>query len=295
MRLLRGMLGFAVLAVALPRLALACASCGCGDPTLTAMGQEKPFKGRVRLALEERLGAHSEGELAESNLVSRTTLAASVAALPWLTLGTLVPLVVVRSEVAPEPARNTVGLGDIEFMVRALVFRDRRFSPRHTLGLLAGIKAPTGPRVNDSSGYPAPDDVQPGSGSWDAVVGASYSYFGSLSSLFFSASYRQTTAGYRGYRRGSQLGASLAMQFTVNRWSALVLGTDFTATESSWLSPDTRAPDTGGLLLAASPGLLFALRPDWLLRVMLQVPVVQNWRGQQSGPATGVVALIVDL
>jgi hypothetical protein len=218
-----------------------------------------------------------------------------VAPLPWLTLGTLVPLVVVRSDAAQQPARHTVGLGDIELMVRALVFRDRRFSPRHILGLLAGLKMPTGPRVNDSSGYPAPEDVQPGSGSWDAVVGASYAYFGPLSSLFLSASYRQTTTGYREYRRGSALGASVAVQLPVNRWSALVLGADLTDTQPSWLNADTRAPDTGGLVLAASPGLLFALREDWLLRVGLQVPVVQSWRGQQSETATGAVALIVDL
>lgn len=35
-----------------PGDALACAACGCGDPTLTTMGAEKPYAGRMRLALE---------------------------------------------------------------------------------------------------------------------------------------------------------------------------------------------------------------------------------------------------
>lgn len=281
--------------LALPRAAAACASCGCGDPTLTAMGQEKPFKNRVRLALEQRLGAHSTGAPAEQSLVSRTAVSASWSPLSWLTLGTLAPLIAVRSEAAQLPARQTVGFGDVELLVRALVFRDRRFSPRHIIGLLAGLKTPTGPRVSDSTGYPAPDDGQPGSGSWDGVYGASYGYFGARGSAFLSASYRQTTAGYRGYQRGAVLGASLAFQFAVNRWSALVLGADFTHTEPSRLDSATRAPDTGGELLAASPGLLFALHQDVLLRFALQVPVIQSWRGRQSETATGVVSLVVDL
>ena len=32
-----------------PRAALACASCSCGDPTLTRMGAEQPYDGRLRL------------------------------------------------------------------------------------------------------------------------------------------------------------------------------------------------------------------------------------------------------
>lgn len=275
--------------------AAACASCGCGDPTLTAMGQEKPFRNRVRLALEQRLGAHATGMPSEQSLVSRTTFAANWSPLAWLTLGASAPLVAVRSETAHRPTRETVGLGDIEFLVRALAFRDRRFSPHHTIGLLAGLKTPTGPRINDSSGYPAPDDVQPGSGSWDAVFGVSYAYFGALSSAFVSASYRHTTVGYQGYHRGSVFGASAAVQLTLNRFSALVLGADFTHTQPSQLATSVRAPDTGGLLLAASPGLLFALHQDWLLRFALQVPVIQSWRGTQSETATGILSLVVDL
>jgi hypothetical protein len=275
--------------------ARACSSCGCGDPTLTAMGQEKPYKYRVRLGFEERLGAHFEGEPSERNLVSRSAVAASFSPTGWLTLGALLPLVAVRSDSQLTPAATTVGLGDAEFVVRALVFRDRHFSPRHTLGLLLGLKAPTGPRVNDSTGYPAPGDVQPGSGSWDPLVGASYAHFGGLLSEFVSASYRHATTGYQGYRRGSLLGVSLAAQLAASRWSALLLGADISYATPSVLASGVVAPDTGGLLIAASPGLLFALRPDWLLRVVMQVPVAQIWRGQQFETTTLVLSLTVDL
>jgi hypothetical protein len=290
-----GTLGLLVLASARPRAARACAACGCGDATLTAMGQEKPFKNRVRLALEERLGAHSMGLYPEQSLVSRTSLAASWSPLAVLTLGALVPLVVVRTTAPSEPVRDVVGLGDAELMVRALVYRDRRFSPRHLIGLLAGLKMPTGPRVNDTSGYPAPDDVQPGSGSWDPMVGASYAHFGQYASAYVSASYRHATAGYQGYQRGSVLGASLVAQLSVNRKSAIVIGSDLSYTTPSFLGGGARVPDTGGFLMSLSPGLLFALRTDWLLRLTMQVPVIQRWIGHQYETTSAVVSLVVDI
>ena len=37
-----------------PTRASACATCGCGDPTLTLMGAGQPFSGRLRLGAELR-------------------------------------------------------------------------------------------------------------------------------------------------------------------------------------------------------------------------------------------------
>ena len=47
---------------ATPRRAAACASCGCGDPTLTATGVERPYRNRVRVAWEERYGSLTMGD-----------------------------------------------------------------------------------------------------------------------------------------------------------------------------------------------------------------------------------------
>jgi hypothetical protein len=259
------------------------------------MGQEMPFRNRVRLSLEEQLGEHIAGNPPEADLTSRTTLAASYSPLSWLTIAGLVPMVFVSDSAPQQDTRYVIGLGDAELMVRALVFRDRRFSPRHMIGILAGIKMPTGPRVNDSTGYPASDDIQPGSGSWDPEVGASYSYFNPMASVFLSGTYRYTTTGYRGYRRGSVFGTSLSVQLPFNRRSALILGTDLSYTDPSVLAQGSLAPDTGGFLLDASPGFLISLRTDWLLRLIFQVPVVQKWRGEQEETVSGILSLIVDI
>ena len=62
-RFSRGVLSalLALLALAASRLASACAACGCGDPTLSAVGAEKPYAGRLRLSLNTRYRSDTVG------------------------------------------------------------------------------------------------------------------------------------------------------------------------------------------------------------------------------------------
>lgn len=259
------------------------------------MGMEKPFKHRVRLALEQRVGAHDSMSPIERTLISRTTLSASYSPAAWFTVAALLPFVAARDDTPRRGPRTVYGIGDLEVMVRGLVYRDRRFAPRHIVGLLAGVKTPTGPRRPDSSGYPASDDLQPGSGSWDGIFGANYGYFGSSLAAFLSASYRLTSVGYRGYRRGGSFGATFTAQVPLGRRLAVTGGLDFTHTQRSLLPSGAAAEDTGGSLLSVTSGFLVALHGDWLLRLSVQTPIVQAWYGVQRESPTGILSLIVDL
>lgn len=279
-----------------PRVSRACASCGCGDPTLTAMGFEKPFKNRVRLSLEQRLGGHQDRSLRERTLISRTALSASWSPAAWLTFAGTLPMVAGELSQLGEPsraARRIIGLGDLDLYVRGLVFRDRRFAPRHVVGVLAGLKFPTGPRVRDSSGYPAPDDFQPGSGSWDPIFGANYGYFGDLG-VFVSFSYVHTTTGRNEYRRGSALGISAFVQRSVHRVVSLGAGLELSHTRPDELRGAV-LPESGSTVLALVPQALIALRTDWLLRVALQLPGGQFSNGAQTDYPTGILSLVIDL
>lgn len=284
-----------------PRASRACASCGCGDPTLTAMGIEKPFKNRVRLSLEQRMGGHQDRSLNERTLISRTTLSGSWSPAAWLTFAAALPMVAGElSQLSqlgqlrePRDARRVIGLGDLDLYVRGLVYRDRRFAPRHIVGVLGGLKFPTGPRVRDSSGYPATDDFQPGSGSWDPIFGANYGYFGDLG-VFVSFSYRHSTTGRNEYRRGSQLGISAFVQRSVHRVVSLGAGLELSHTQSDELRGAV-LPATGGTVLALVPQALIALRTDWLLRVALQLPGGQFANGAQIEYPTGILSLVIDL
>ena len=65
------------LALVPARRARACASCSCGDETLTATGVERPYRNRVRLVAEERYGSLSVGDAqtGEHTEFLRSTLA----------------------------------------------------------------------------------------------------------------------------------------------------------------------------------------------------------------------------
>lgn len=257
------------------------------------MGVEKPFKNRIRLALEQRVSAHINEE--GRTILSRTTLAAAWSPVTWLTLGAALPVPSGELRPASGPLRRFGGLGDLEVYARALVFRERRFSPRHLISLLAGIKFPTGPRVSDSTGYPVSDDLQPGSGSFDPMFGASYGYFGDAVTVFASLSYRYTTVGRNDYRRGAVLGATVLAQRSLHRAVALGLGLDINHTRPDAVGDDRTLPATGGTILAVTPQLLIALHRDVLLRAAVQAPLGQWWNENKTEFPTGILSLVVDL
>ncbi|MFI5289398.1 MAG: transporter, partial [Polyangia bacterium] len=139
-------LALALGALGWARPARACASCGCGDMTLTATGVERPYQNRVRAAVEERYGSLTLGDASYGQHIDflRSTLAASWSPVDRLTLSALLPWV--TSWVAPvgQPRETVNGLGDLELAARVVVFRERHFAPHHLLWLMAGLKFPTG-------------------------------------------------------------------------------------------------------------------------------------------------------
>ncbi len=289
-------LAVALLAAAAGR-AGACASCGCGDPTITPMGVEKPFKNRVRLALEERFGGHTMGDPAyqDEAWVLRSALTASWSPHPRITVVGTLPLI---AEWLIEPRRSresVVGLGDFELSGRAVVFRDRTFSPRHILSVMAGLKMPTGPFVTDSQGYPIAPDDQPGSGSWDPFAGVAYGWFGDNLAVFSSVGYRFTTDGWNGYHRGQQVGGGVTVQFQPWQYAALSVGGDFVWTAADRLQSGIDAPNTGGAMLALSPALVISPLPDWLIRAAVQIHVADWLNGQQTESTVVMLSTVVDL
>jgi hypothetical protein len=275
----------AIAAALVPARADACASCACGDPTLTAIGVEKPYRNRLRVAIEERYGSLETGDqmtYGERSWFLRSSLLASWTPLKWLTLNGKLPWVTQWISPMRRAVTKLDGLGDLELWARFTLYRDRGFAPRHLVWGTAGLKFPTGYRVYDGGGYPFPDDDQPGSGSWDPFAGLTYGYFsGGLVSVYASASYRYTTPGPRGYRRGSELGASAAVQLQPWQRVAFAAGIDATWTQASTLANGADAPSTGGFVGNFAPALLAMPLTDLLLRLAVDVPVVTHLYGDQ--------------
>jgi hypothetical protein len=270
------------------RRAAACATCSCGDPTLTATGVEQPYKNRVRVGWEERYSDHWSGtdDTFQHLYTLRTSIAATWSPVDRFTIGAFLPWVTTWLSHGLGGIETINGLGDMELSGRVLVARDRRFGAHHLFWLNAGLKMPTGPRIHDDQGYPYSDDDQPGSGSWDPFGGATYAWFsGNVWSVYASASYRYTTKGPRGYRRGSVLGWTTAAQLQPWNRVAFTLGVDGSWSQPDELSNGHASPDTGGVVVGLAPGLTVAPRVDLLVRLVVDVPLVQVLDGRQhQGP-----------
>lgn len=281
-----------------PGRALACSTCSLGDTTLTAVGVvDKPYRNRLRLSLEERLGAHREGQ-GVTRLETRTlrsTLGVAWSPTDRLTLNTMLPVISQWVDAAGRPRQQYTGIGDLEVLVRGVLWRDRRFAARHILSLVGGIKTPTGPRLYDAQGYPYPEDEQPGSGSWDPIVGLSYGWYQPRVALFASASYRYPTPGRRGYRRGESLGTTVTAQYQPLRWLAVSL-----SAEVSWIAADQLRPgidraNSGGMAVTLTPALTVSPAQRWLIRLAGQLHAFDRWNGVQQEDHAVILSTVVDL
>jgi len=295
-RLACSLLVMALVLTSTSRRARACASCGCGDPTLTAVGVEKPYKNRLRVALEERVGTRSSGSglMRAGLLMTRTQLGVSYTPQERITLGAYLPFVASNLTGPGDRVAWVRGLGELELLARVVVARDRSFSPRHLLWLIGGVKTPTAPRLRDDAGYPYPDDDQPGTGSWDPIVGATYAWFGSPVTIYSSLLYRHPTSGPRDYRMGASLLSSTVAQIQPFSWLAIQLGADLRYEWANALANGVAAPNTGGFLAAVTPGVLFNPWRDLLLRVAVEVPVYQARLGVQAAGPQLVFSVVYD-
>jgi hypothetical protein len=271
--------------------AYACASCSCGDPTITAVGIEQPYKIRLRLAVETRVGEHTNGADVDRIRVLETRSQLGVSYTPHerITLSAFLPFVASRLVDASNHADWVRGLGDLELQARVLVARDRRFAPQHLFWLGGGLKAPTGPRLRDDAGLPYADEDQPGSGSWDPLATAVYAWFRDPLAVYTQFLFRYPTTGPRGYRHGTSLLSSTVVQLQPLRRLAVQLGADLHYAWADTMGEGFEVPSTGGFVAALTPGVAVNVWRDLILRAVVEVPVVQRLHGAQwLGPQAAI-------
>ena len=273
-----------LLAVALlgtPLRARACASCGCGDPTLTTMGTEQPFQGRLRLASQVRAWGSSSGQAsvdAESLRELRMDLSVAYAPLPWLFLSATLPLQARMMRDVSLAREMGWGPGDLEVGAKAFVYRDKQFSPDHLVGVLAGTRLPTSPLLHDAAGAPLSLDTQLGTGAVAPFLGLSYETFRAQWSFLVSTTGYLPTRGYLSYRAGPSLLTTLAAQYQPGTRWAVRLAVDGRlegAADRAGLQDVTDS----GFIAFVSPDVLFSPGMDVVVEVGVRVPVLNLLRG----------------
>jgi hypothetical protein len=290
-------LALALTLVALaPARARACASCGCGDPTLTALGTEKPSRNRLRASLEARhrvdvMGAPGIDELhlAEQRLDGQLAWA------PHERLFLLASLPVLRRDLTYDDGfhRRTWGIGDVEARAKLFLFQDRAFAPHHLVAALAGAKLPTAAVERRLGGQPLPSELQAGTGSFDAMVGASYAHFAFPWSAYASAQVAFPGIGTAGLRAARSLRATVAGQRHLGEVVAARLALD---TRLDGRARENGAPDpnSGGFIAFAAPELLVSPLTDLFLSAWIKIPVLNLLDGRHEEPLVAGLAAAYD-
>jgi hypothetical protein len=267
--------------------ALACAACGCGDPTLTSMGTEKPLQNRVRVSLEgrQRTDAIGRPSADELRLVEqRIDLQAAWAPHQRVFLALTLPVLRRSVRYVNLATEEQSGLGDVVAEARVFLWQDRAFAPTKLISVLGGLKLPTSPQATDATHAALPLELQPGTGSFDPIVGVAYATFSPPWSTYASATARLPTAGREGSRASRNLRATVAGQ---RQWTWLALRAavdarlDGRAIENG--QPD---PDSGGVIVFAGADLLVSPMTDLLIVVGARAPV---WNGLFGAHHEGAV------
>lgn len=263
---------------------LACATCLCGDPTITTMGTEKPFAGRLRASLEylersERVGepAVSEHVIDEQRLTYSFSYAPSRS---WMFAASL-PMVtkeVRRYDLSREQAS---GVGDLDLSARWFIGDGGGFPVRNLWGLQFGVRLPTSSEQH-SNGEPIDFDAQPGAGATIPSVGAWYGHY-RMPWFFYTSAViqRAVSDGYQGYRAGDVVLLTGHTQYALHQRFALQFSLD-----GRWKQRDryfdVSDADSGGVLVMASPGIAWTPMEDLVVNVSYQIPAVEHLHGRQE-------------
>lgn len=286
----------ALLLVPGPR-AWACATCACGDPTLSSMGAEQPFEGRLRLSTTLRAWGHTmgrEGEDATALRELRMDVAVAYAPVPWLMLAVNLPLQARETREVSLARERGWGVGDVDVSAKAFVWKDKDFSPDQLVSVVAGVKLPTAPTLRAADGAVLGLDAQLGTGSVDPMAGLAWQGFRGPWSFLASAMGFLPTRGREGFRAGASVRTSLGAQYQPGTRWAVRLGLD-TRVEAPNDIDGEREPDGGGFIAYASPDVIYSPATDVVLQAGVRVPFVSQLRGRVVTTPIAQLSLAYDL
>ncbi len=266
-------------------VAEACASCACGDPTLTQIGMEQAFAGRLRLSFQGqgRVDAFGRGDAHQRLQALRLLVSGSWSPSRFSTLYVSVPLVARRLRSANLSEERALGLGDVELRVRGTFWRDRAFRPGHLIGGWGGLRLPTAPRMR-IEGVPLSENAQPGTGSWVPLAGVWYAHFAYPWLAYGSVAVEVPLGGWSRTDNVPQLLVTLTAQRHLGIDLAVRLAGEWRWTGRERLDGELDR-DSGGWVLFATPALLWSFAQDGSAQCSVRWPVVNALRGgHREGP-----------
>ncbi len=268
-----------------------------GDPTLTVVGFEQPKGQRVRTSgtLRHRNDQIGEPQVDELQLSEqRLELAIAYSPTSRWTLSLMMP-VVHRLVSAVNLAETDVWApGDLDLRARAVVWRDRKFAPRHLVSMIGGLEFPTSTIERDADGVPLPLEFQAGTGSWDPIAGASYAMFSDPWSLYVSSVAVFPTKGTADTQAGISFRQTALGQFQPWHFLAFQVGAEFRIDQPGYIT-GIRDPNTGGHITYGTFGLIGLPHDKVLLHFTVAVPMIQRLDGEHEEGLAIAAGLVYEI
>ena len=273
----------------------ACSTCMVGDPTLTLMGTEKPFAGRLRMSLDyfsrdEEIGIDGVNKRTIDD--QRVRLDFAYAPTRRIMLGLRIPYVNRSLESFNLETQESRALGDIRLTAKFFLQEKDSFQT-HMYGLLAGVRLPTADEQT-SNGVPLEFDAQAGIGAGVINAGAWYSYFNFPWMTYLTGTYHyMPNEGFQGFRAGDALVTTVGMQYATDYDYAFQLSFDTRYSRKDTFF-DIEDPDSGGFIGYLSPGFVYSIKTDWLLFANIKLPVIENLNGNHEEGAVFNIGVTYD-
>ena len=277
--------------------ASACGTCGVGDPTLTIVGFEQPQSQRVRTSgtIRHRNDRIGEAQVDELRLAEqRMELAGAYSPSDRWTLSLMMPLVHRLVSAVNLAEADIWAPGDLEFRARAVVWRDRKFAPRHLVSLIGGLEFPTSSIERDAEGVPLPLEFQAGTGSWDPIAGASYTMFSDPWSVYVASIGIFPTQGTADTKVGASFRQTVLGQFQPWHFLAFQLGVEFRVDQPGYIA-GVRDPNTGGHITYGTFGLVGLPHDKVLLHFTTAVPMIQRLDGSHVEGVALTAGLVYEI
>jgi len=218
--------------------------------------------------------------------LDRAALTAAYGLAPGFSMMAVMPYNWKKKSLDVQPAglrleNTTEGIGDISFFARFSPIK-RSFVSFRELSVGLGIKLPTGSTNRRNFGLLLPEELQPGTGSWDYMMSVSYYHGFEPVDFILSSTYTLTTE-HEGFAFGNQLSYQLTSNFHLHQRLDI----------SAAVSGIVRAMDrrdgeeiqsTGRHQVWCTPGLHVQVIPEVIrLQIFYEQPVYQDFNGEQLG------------
>jgi hypothetical protein len=261
--------------------ASACGTCSVGDPTLTVVGFEQPKANRVRTSAALRHRSDSIGETEVDQLTlseQRMELAGAYSPTDRFSLSLMMPLVHRLITEVNLAEASIWAPGDLDFRMRGVIWRDRKFAPRHLVSLIGGLEFPTSSIEYDQNGVPLPLEFQAGTGSWDPIVGASYTMFSDPWSVYVSSIAIFPTKGIADTQASNSFRQTVLGQFQPWKFLAFQVGAEFRIDGPGYVA-GVRDPNTGGHITYGTLGIVGLPHEKIMVHATAALPIVQRLDG----------------